>query len=100
MPMLFTYLYMLLLCWLALMGTLGVLAMAFDKLAAIFSWRRVPEARLHALEWAGAAPAMVACIYLFQHKVAKGNYWHRSVLPLLLWCALTAGLYALMGVTF
>lgn len=47
---------------------------ALDKRAAIKSQNRIPEKRLHQLEWLGGTPAAFLAQRLLRHKTRKGTY--------------------------
>ncbi len=53
---------------------LGFLFYSYDKLAALKSWHRVPEAILHILVAIGATPAGILAQQLFWHKTTKRKF--------------------------
>lgn len=50
----------------------------YDKLAAIRSWRRVPEATLHLFALLGGSPAGILARGLFRHKTIKPSFRRMS----------------------
>ena len=91
------YVYMILVCWVVLLGAVGFFVVAYDKLAAVKKWWRVPERALHRMEWMGGIFGMCVGMFLFWHKVSKGGYWHKSVLPFVVWCVVLGVVYWSIG---
>lgn len=60
-----------LLVWYSGWSLVAFLVFAWDKHAARHGRRRVPEARLHALELVGGFPGAWCAILLLRHKSAK-----------------------------
>jgi len=53
---------------------IGFLFYAYDKLAGIRSWSRVPEIVLHILVILGATPMAIVAQQLFWHKTTKRRF--------------------------
>lgn len=67
-------LLVVLLTWLAVASTVTFLAYAWDKRQARSGGRRVPEAALHALAFAGGTMGALAAMRLLRHKSAKASF--------------------------
>ena len=62
----------------AVYGGFSLLALAmlgWDKRAAAREKRRIPEARLHVVEFLGGWPGAGLGMLLFRHKTRKKRYW-------------------------
>ena len=53
---------------------IGFLFYAYDKLAAMGSWGRIPEAVLHILVFLGATPMAIVAQQFFWHKTTKRSF--------------------------
>lgn len=57
----------------------------YDKIAAVRSFKRVPEYLLHFLELIGGVFVNIILMYLIHHKNRKFKYYIVTYLILLLW---------------
>lgn len=66
----------------------GFLFYAYDKLAAMRSWGRIPEIVLHLLVFLGATPMAIVAQQLFWHKTTKRRFqvvfWSIALLQVLI----------------
>lgn len=67
--------------WVLLTSLVTFLLYGWDKRQARLQGRRIPEARLHGLAWAGGWPGALVGQAYFRHKTQK------TIFKLVTWCA-------------
>lgn len=60
--------------WVCALSLCTFLVYGWDKLAAVKTWRRTPEASLHALAFAGGWIGAIAGRSIFRHKTQKAIF--------------------------
>jgi len=78
----------MILFYLLIVNVLGAIIFMSDKYLAKKDRRRVPEKRLHLLEFLGAALSIVPLMYLIRHKNRKSSYYVYTWIALIVWLSL------------
>ena len=73
--------------WLVAANAVALCIWGFDKWSASRGGRRVPESTLHWMAFLGAAPACLAGMALFRHKIRKWYFPALALLWLVVWAA-------------
>jgi uncharacterized membrane protein YsdA (DUF1294 family) len=92
--------WILLLCWVVVLGLTGFALMGFDKRRARTGGWRVPERTFYELSLIGGALGVVAGAFVFHHKTSKALFFGVVIVLAICWIALLNELQALLGAPF
>ena len=74
--------------WMLAWSLAAFIAFGIDKRAARLGRRRIPEVRLHMLEFLGGWPGAFLGAVMFRHKIAKAGFMLVMALIILAWSAM------------
>jgi len=78
------------LIYLLLINVISGFFFAYDKYAAVASFRRVPERTLHLFELLGGVFANLFFMFILRHKIRKSSYYKWT------WLIFTAWLFIIL----
>jgi len=87
-----TTLAIALLGWVVLTSLVVFILFAVDKHRAVHGRWRIPEARLHLLEWLGGWPGAILGMMFIRHKRRKPGYVFLTMTAAITWVAVAVWL--------
>ncbi len=88
-----TLILVLIVAWVFILSCVSFVMFAIDKSRARHGRWRVPESRLHLLEWLGGWPGAFMGMAILRHKRRKGWYVAQTVAAAITWVITAAWLF-------
>ncbi len=76
--------------WIGFMSLVAIVLFAVDKRRAIRNEWRIPESRLHLVEWMGGWPGALVAMRMFRHKRRKTWFVFNTIAAAITWVTAAA----------